>query len=85
MGFWDFLEDVFRMILAAIVSIITSQHKTKAHPESPSAPAYSVTYPEEYVRNHFIDRMNNYWHPQYRKPINNLYDNAGRIYHRTRY
>ena len=83
MGFWDFVEDVFRTMIAAIAAILTAQQR--AEPEPPSAPAHSVTYPEEYVRDHFYDRMNNYWHPAYKTPVNNLYHNEGRVYERRRY
>ncbi|MFX0117721.1 MAG: hypothetical protein ACFFB3_24465 [Candidatus Hodarchaeota archaeon] len=79
MGFWDFIKELLRAVIAAWWHRITEGGS--AGPET--EPKYAVEYPPEYTRNYFQNGMTNYcWTPLYKGPMNHLYHDGDRFKYR---
>jgi len=72
MGFWNFIGELFRLLVFALWNKITENYPLKP----PAEPKHVVSYPEEYTKEYFSGAPNNYrWNPIYKAPVNHLYNN----------
>jgi hypothetical protein len=72
MGFFDLFKQLFRLAVAAWWNKVTGEY---ARPPQEGL-NYVVEYPPEYARDYFKNGFMDYrWNPEYKRPINHLYDN----------
>ena len=83
MGFLDFVDQLFRLVMAAIWNKVTENYPGD---ENPDAPNYAINIPKDYAQEYFPDGLTDYrWNPEYKRPINHLYEDDQSIYDRVKY
>jgi hypothetical protein len=82
MNLWNFIKQLVRLAFAAWWNKVTENYPEI---DSLDAPKYDIESPEKYTRNYFTNDLTDHtWAPEYKQPINHLYDNDNSIYEKRK-